>query len=61
MEIKKNDYEKTLKMAEEFKVEAEIKKQEKFQKNKNHIKLLNEQVKQVPRTFAKTGIAVIKS
>ena len=30
MEIKKNDYEKTLKMAEEFKVEAETKKLEKF-------------------------------
>jgi len=42
-------------------VEAEFQKQEKFQKNKNHIKLLNEQVKQVPRTFAKTGVAVIKS
>lgn len=48
-------------MAEEFKAEAETKKQEKMEKNKNHIKLLNEQVKQVPRTFAKTGVAVIKS
>jgi len=30
MEIKKKEYEKSLKMAEEFKVEAETKKLEKF-------------------------------
>lgn len=45
MASKRKEYERSLQIAEEFKAEAEKKKQEKFQKNREHIKLLDEQVK----------------
>jgi len=61
MDSKKREFDKSFKMAEEFKAEQIKKKQDRFEKNVNHVQLVKDQMKEVPRTFAKTGIAVISS
>ena len=61
IDIKKREFDKSNKLAEEFKAEQIRKKQERFEKNVNHVQHVKDQMKDEKRTFAKTGIAVIPS
>jgi repressor of nif and glnA expression len=47
-------------MSEEFAKEQVQKREERRMKNIIHVEQVKEQMKEVPRTFAKTGIAIIK-
>lgn len=57
---KQAEHENLQKMSEEFAKEQVQKREERRMKNIIHVEQVKEQMKEVPRTFAKTGIAIIK-
>ena len=57
---KQAEYEQNLKQSEEFHKEQERKREERKAKNMMHVQDIKDQMRELPRTFAKTGIAIIK-
>ena len=49
------------KEVEEFKKLEDQKKKDRLAKNKDHLDLVLKQMKEQPKMFAKTGVAIIKS
>jgi len=58
---KLEEFERTLKDTEKYKLEQVQKQKEDREKNRKHITQVLDQMKEAPRTFAKTGIAIIKA
>lgn len=50
-----------IKEVETFKQEEAQKKMDRINKNKNHLDLVKRQMKEEPRMFAKTGVAIVKN
>jgi len=57
---KQADADHLQKLTEDYTIEQEKKREERRVKNLMHVEQVKEQMKEVPRTFAKTGIAIIK-
>ena len=57
---KQADADQLQKLTEDYTIEQEKKREERRVKNLMHVEQVKEQMKEVPRTFAKTGIAIIK-
>jgi hypothetical protein len=47
-------------LSNDFTLDEQKKREERKMKNLNHLAHVKEQMREVPRTFAKTGIAIIK-
>ena len=59
--IKKGEFDYVNEQAIKFEEEIKKRAHDKRVLNVNHVESLRELQKEVPRTFAKTGIAIIKS
>lgn len=56
-----DEYERVIKEVESFKAEEAKKKMDRISKNKNHLALVQRQMKEEPRMFAKTGVAIVRN
>ena len=57
---KQADADQLAKLSNDFTLDEQKKREERKMKNLNHLAHVKEQMREVPRTFAKTGIAIIK-